>query len=80
MRSRVRTVPGPGKPGSVARGTVLGVGRLGRQKGFDLLVRAFAEATRRHHGWDLVIAGDGPERAALAALAASRAGSPIACA
>ena len=63
--------PGPRKTGHDHRRTVLGVGRLGREKGFDLLVRAFAEATQSHDGWDLVIAGDGPERAALAALAAS---------
>ena len=63
--------PGPRTTGHDHRRTVLGVGRLGREKGFDLLVRAFAEAIQSHDGWDLVIAGDGPERAALAALAAS---------
>ena len=63
--------PVPRKTGRVGRGTVLGVGRLVRQKGFDLLVRAFAAATRHHSGWELVIAGEGPERAALAALAIS---------
>ncbi|MBM7502739.1 glycosyltransferase family 4 protein [Agromyces aurantiacus] len=51
---------------------VLGVGRLGRIKGFDLLVETFARA-----GLDpdlrLVIAGDGPERPALEALIRSEA-------
>ena len=81
LRSRIAVIPNaaplPSLPprlrreGSADRGIVLGVGRLERQKGFDLLVRAFAEATRRHRGWKLVIAGDGSQRAALAALAAS---------
>ena len=80
IQSRVVVIPnavarphGPGrrKTGHHRRRTVLGVGRLGREKGFDLLVRAFAEATQSHDGWDLVMAGDGPERDALAALAAS---------
>ena len=63
--------PGPRKTGPVDRGTVLGVGRLVRQKGFDLLVRAFAATTQHHEGWKLVIAGEGAERTALAALAES---------
>ena len=80
MRSRVVVIPNPvarpnhsgaRKAGPEGRGAVLGVGRLTREKGFDLLIRAFAEATRPHDGWDLVVAGDGPERQALAGLAAS---------
>lgn len=54
------------RPGS---GIVLGVGRLEREKGFDLLIAAFAQAARDHGGWELVIAGIGSERGALAALA-----------
>ena len=50
---------------------LLGVGRLGRMKGFDLLVDAFAGA-----GLDpdlrLVIVGDGPERVRLETLVAQR--------
>lgn len=41
-------------------------GRLGRMKGFDLLVDAFARAPL-DRGMRLVIAGDGPERQALLA-------------
>jgi len=50
---------------------VLAVGRLHRQKGFDLLVRA---ATRWPTGRRVVvaIAGDGPQRAALASLIEER--------
>lgn len=46
---------------------VVAVGRLVAKKGFDLLIRAFARLDRP--GIRLRIAGDGPERAALIALA-----------
>ena len=36
-----------------------------------MLIHAFTEATRSRDGWDLVIAGDGPERQALAEIAAA---------
>jgi glycosyltransferase involved in cell wall biosynthesis len=48
-------------------GTILGVGRLTGEKGFDLLVRAMPQLPGRR----LLLAGDGPERASLEALAAS---------
>ena len=44
------------------------VGRLERQKRFDLLIRAFAEARRRVPRLQLLIAGDGSLRQELAAL------------
>ncbi len=44
---------------------VLALGRLHANKGFDILVRSLSKL----HGVHLVIAGEGPERAALAALA-----------
>lgn len=46
---------------------VLGVGRLGYQKGFDLLIRAFSRA-RIGNNVKLRLVGDGPERASLGAL------------
>lgn len=45
---------------------IVSVGRLVAKKGFDLLIRAFAQI---EPGPRLIIAGDGPERAALVALA-----------
>ena len=46
---------------------VLGAGRLHRQKGFDRLLRAFAQTTIA--GLELVILGEGAERGRLEALA-----------
>jgi glycosyltransferase involved in cell wall biosynthesis len=63
-------VPEPGTRRSVAtppgRVVVGAVGRLDRQKGFDLLLRAVADLSDVH----LVLVGDGPERHALEELTA----------
>jgi glycosyltransferase involved in cell wall biosynthesis len=47
------------KPG---RKILLAAGRLVPQKGFDLLIDAFACLSERHGDWDLAIVGEGPER------------------
>jgi glycosyltransferase involved in cell wall biosynthesis len=44
---------------------IIAVGRLIRQKGFDLLLTAFSKMHKEHPEWNLVIYGDGPERPAL---------------
>jgi GalNAc-alpha-(1->4)-GalNAc-alpha-(1->3)-diNAcBac-PP-undecaprenol alpha-1,4-N-acetyl-D-galactosaminyltransferase len=57
----------PAEGSSNGRWRIIGVGRLDPQKGFDLLVKAFARLATRFPGWDVVIFGRGPERAALLA-------------
>nr|WP_234781962.1 glycosyltransferase family 4 protein [Sinorhizobium saheli] len=44
------------------------VGRLTHQKGFDLLIEAFARISARHPEWKLVIWGEGEARKSLEAL------------
>jgi len=47
------------------RKILLAVGRLTEQKGFDLLLKAYARTKARHHGWIIKIVGEGPERETL---------------
>jgi len=46
---------------------LLAVGRLSREKGFDLLLRTLASVRKEFHEASLLIAGAGPEEAALKA-------------
>lgn len=58
-------------PAPLEAKTVVAVGRLTYQKGFDLLLQAWAEVCRRVSGWQLAIVGDGELRSALSAQAES---------
>jgi GalNAc-alpha-(1->4)-GalNAc-alpha-(1->3)-diNAcBac-PP-undecaprenol alpha-1,4-N-acetyl-D-galactosaminyltransferase len=44
---------------------VVAMGRLRPEKGFDMLLEAFAQTRTAHPEWHLAIIGDGPERSAL---------------
>lgn len=52
------------RPGETSH-TIIAAGRLVSQKGFDLLLDAFATVAARHPSWGLIIFGEGVERANL---------------
>ncbi len=58
------TADAPAVPAGAARESrrVVALGRLTRQKGFDVLLKAFALCAPRHHDWSLLIIGEGEER------------------
>jgi GalNAc-alpha-(1->4)-GalNAc-alpha-(1->3)-diNAcBac-PP-undecaprenol alpha-1,4-N-acetyl-D-galactosaminyltransferase len=59
---RVFRPPGTGR-------TIVAMGRLARQKGFDLLLRAWRLCAEKYPSWSLVILGEGEERRQLESLA-----------
>ena len=50
---------------SMSTKKIVAVGRLDKQKGFDVLLNAFSIFARKNPGWTLTIAGEGPERLQL---------------
>jgi glycosyltransferase involved in cell wall biosynthesis len=72
-RSRITVIPNfvrqlPAATSARDERMILSVGRLTYQKGFDLLIAAFASAGLRQRGYRLVILGDGPDRQLLLEL------------
>ncbi len=63
-----RTAGTAAEPGKTC--VVVAMGRLSREKGFDLLLEACSRIVGHHHDWQLKILGDGPLRNQLEELAA----------
>jgi glycosyltransferase involved in cell wall biosynthesis len=75
IRRRGRVIPNPvdltpAAPSRPGAGRLVAVGRLVHQKGFDLLLAAFARIAPEHPEWTLTIWGEGEQRAALEASCA----------
>lgn len=83
-RAQVRCIPNMAPPVSsrpydVTARTVVALGRLSAQKGFDRLLQAWklVECDPRSAGWSLTIMGNGPQKAMLTDMAASLARAAI---
>jgi glycosyltransferase involved in cell wall biosynthesis len=62
-------VRSPGAAGALRRKEILAMGRLSREKGFDILLEAWCLAIERLPDWSLRIVGDGKMRDELVRLA-----------
>lgn len=58
----------PKKESNHTANVLLAMGRLSKEKGFDLLLKALAQVAHKHPDWSLVIWGEGPQRASLEKL------------
>jgi glycosyltransferase involved in cell wall biosynthesis len=74
FRVPVLVIPNPVHPTPVSKRCeeasgkhLIAVGRLVRQKGFDILISSFAKIARAHPNWKLIVYGEGPDRGALEA-------------
>lgn len=65
----ILAIPPAQKAETLAAPTILAVGRIVRQKGFDVLIRALAEAGAELAEWRIAFLGDGPEKQRLHQLA-----------
>ncbi len=74
----IRVIPNPVRPAPARNGAsqpaanspprIVAMGRLTHQKGFDVLLRAFAKCVTAYPEWKLTILGEGVERARLELL------------
>jgi len=74
--SRIQVIPNPVRPMEAPVSfnkefEFIAVGRLNREKGFDLLIRAFSQVIVHFPKWKLAIIGNGPDRKELEDLADS---------
>ncbi|MGI9211477.1 MAG: glycosyltransferase family 4 protein [Methylococcaceae bacterium] len=73
LRPRCRVLPNPvpalGAKSSGGAQRLLAMGRLVEQKGFDILLEAFARLYEDFPDWTLTVIGDGPQSYALRGLA-----------
>jgi glycosyltransferase involved in cell wall biosynthesis len=67
----VSVIPELRKARRAAEPQFLYVGRMAKEKGLDLLLKAFANVAAGRRGASLLLVGDGPQRPALQALARS---------
>ena len=75
IQARTDVIPNPVLPagalrnqnaeGDHSRKTVIALGRLSKEKGFDLLIDAFARIAPQRPEWSLQIWGEGPDRPLL---------------
>jgi len=74
LQARTQVIPNPlAQPvidaqianNALPRPSIIAMGRLSREKGFDVLLRAFARLTDQHRKWSLTILGEGPLRSEL---------------
>ena len=77
-KEAIRVIPNPiseqflgshASNGTSAHHTVVAIGRMVPQKGFDRLLAAFAKCAERHPEWTLRVVGEGAERPLLQELA-----------
>jgi len=63
-----KALASPSVPGAGGRNRLLSVGRLGYQKNFQVLIKAFELLATDFPDWDLRVVGEGEDRGALEAM------------